>query len=358
MMTKDMIGVELADLPVEEIKKILGYEMVFKLSFNENPLGPSPKAIEAMRKALYHLNLYPSSTGDSLKQRLADQEGVKRENIILSNGADEMINLVAQAFLRPGDEAVIPGVTFAQYSASTCLMGATPILSPMKRDLGIDLEGILNRITTKTKLIYLCNPNNPTGKVLPPNELAEFLEKLPEHVLVVVDEAYHEYANEEEYASSVRFVRQEQPVIVIRTFSKIYSLAAARIGYGIGPIQIIDRIQQIRPPFNVNGIAQAGALASLEDQNHLLESKRLNESGKAQIYKAFDELGMKYIRSHCNFVFVDTETDSEIIFKQLAEQGIIIRTLANYGLTTAIRVSIGCEVGVRSFIQAMKHIQF
>jgi histidinol-phosphate aminotransferase len=357
MITKEMFGVDLADLPVEEIRKILGKEKVFKLSFNENPLGPSPKAIEAMRKALYHLNLYPSSAGDSLKLKLAEKEGIRPENIILSNGADEMISLVVQAFLRPGDEAIIPEITFVQYLASTRLMGATPILSPMKGDLGIDLEGILSRITPKTKLIFLCNPNNPTGKVIPPNELAEFLEKIPEHVLVVVDEAYHEYANEEEYASSVQFVKQEQPVIVIRTFSKIYSLAAARIGYGIGPVTIIDSIEQIRPPFNVNGIAQVGALASLEDQNHLLESKRLNESGKAQIYIAFEELDMKYIPSHTNFVFVDMEADCEMIFKQLAEKGIIVRSLANYGLTTAIRVSIGCEEGVCSFIQAMMRLK-
>jgi histidinol-phosphate aminotransferase len=341
MITKEMFGVDLADLPVEEIRKILGKEKVFKLSFNENPLGPSPKAIEAMRKALYHLNLYPSSAGDSLKLKLAEKEGIRPENIILSNGADEMISLVVQAFLRPGDEAIIPEITFVQYLASTRLMGATPILSPMKGDLGIDLEGILSRITPKTKLIFLCNPNNPTGKVIPPNELAEFLE----------------YANEEEYASSVQFVKQEQPVIVIRTFSKIYSLAAARIGYGIGPVSIIDSIEQIRPPFNVNGIAQVGALASLEDQNHLLESKRLNESGKAQIYIAFEELDMKYIPSHTNFVFVDMEADCEMIFKQLAEKGIIVRSLANYGLTTAIRVSIGCEEGVCSFIQAMMRLK-
>lgn len=296
----------LADLPVEEMKQALGLEQVYKLSFNENPLGPSPKAIAAMQQALTQLNLYPSSNGEAVLNKIAEKEGVKPENIILSNGADEMIILVAQTFLEADDEAVIPEICFVQYLASTHLMGAKPVFSPMKEDLGIDLEGALQKITEKTKVVFLCNPNNPTGTVIPADELKAFMKQVPENVLVVIDEAYHEFADGDGYASSVSLVEDFANVFVIRTFSKIYSLAAARIGYGIGQAELVDAIHHVRPPFNVNSIAQAGALASLDDDEHVAAARQNNQFGKQLLYKTFDDLGLAYLQSQANFVCVDT----------------------------------------------------
>jgi histidinol-phosphate aminotransferase len=347
---------QLADLPVEEIKQALGLEKVYKLSFNENPMGPSRKALEAMQKSLLQLNLYPSSNGESLLKKLAEVEGVLPENIMLANGADEMILLVAQTFLEPEDEVIIPQVTFVQYLAATHLMGAKPVIAPMKEDLRIDLEAVLDRITPRTKLVFLCNPNNPTGIVIPARELEPFLDRIPEHVLVVVDEAYHEYAEGDGYVSSVEYVKRHKNVFVVRTFSKIYSMAAARIGYGIGQTEVIDAVNHVRPPFNVNSVAQAGALASLDDEEHRAEGRRINAVGKQMLYAAFEELGMKYLPSQANFVCVDTGRDSGALFDQLAKRGVIVRNLAGYGLTTSLRVSIGRPEEMEAFIRALKEI--
>ncbi|NGQ96144.1 histidinol-phosphate transaminase [Brevibacillus sp. SYP-B805] len=347
---------QLADLPVEEIRQVLGLDKVYKLSFNENPLGPSRKALEAMQEALLQLNLYPSSNGESLLKRLAEVEGVLPENIMLANGADEMILLVAQTFLEPADEVIIPQVTFVQYLAATHLMGAKPVFAPMKEDLRIDLEAVLDRITPRTKLVFLCNPNNPTGTVIPARELEAFLDRVPEHVLVVVDEAYHEYAEGDGYLSSVEYVKRHKNVFVIRTFSKIYSMAGARIGYGIGQAEVVDAVNHVRPPFNVNGVAQAGALASLDDEEHRAESRRINAVGKQLMYATFEELGMKYLPSQANFVCVDTGRDSSALFDRLAERGVIVRNLSGYGLTTSLRVSIGRPEEVEAFVRALKEI--
>lgn len=346
----------LADLPVEEIKNQLGLPTVYKLSFNENPMGPSPNAKKAMREAIEDLNLYPSSTGVGLQQKLAEIEGVSKESIILSNGADEMIALVSQTFLNSGDEVIIPKVTFVQYLASTLQMGATPVFAPMKEDMGIDLEAIRDRITPKTKLIFLCNPNNPTGKAIPKHDLDAFFAQLPDHVLVVMDEAYHEYGIDGEYVSSVTYVKQKKQVLVVRTFSKVYSLAAARVGYGIASPDIIEAMHHVRPPFNVNSVAQVGAVASLEDKEYLKQGLEVNDKGKAILYKAFDRLGCAYLKSNGNFVYVDTGLKSGDVFQKLAKKGVIVRDLSGYGLTTSLRISVGSEVAINVLIKELTKI--
>lgn len=347
---------ELADLPVEEIKAVLGRETVYKLSFNESPLGPSPKVIQAMKESLSNLNLYPSSAGDSIMKKIAEIEGVSPNQVILSNGADEMIILIAQTFLEPEDEVIIPKLSFIQYLAATNLMGAKPVFSAMKEDYSYDLEDILGRITEKTKAIFLCNPNNPTGTIIPKTELVNFLSKIPDHILVVLDEAYQEYAVSREFASGVRYLTEHKFLFVVRTFSKAYSLAGARLGYGLGTTEVIEAINHVRPPFNVNAVVQAGALASLEDIEHLQEARALNNQGKELMYEAFESLGLPYLKSDTNFVFVDTKMDSNVIFQKLAEYGVIIRTLKGYGLNTFIRVSVGKREGVLAFVQALKEM--
>lgn len=347
---------QLADMPVDEIKKVVGLDVVYKLSFNENPLGPSPKAIEAMKKEVEQLNYYPNSAGDSIIEKIAVLEGIEAGNIILSNGADEMIIMIAQTFLNPKDEVIIPKLTFVQYLASTHLMGATPVLTPMKEDLGIDLQAVLKQITEKTKLIFLCNPNNPTGKVIPHQELQLFLEQVPEDVLIVIDEAYHEYANHEDYASSIDLLKENNNVFVIRTFSKVYALAAARLGYGIGAKEVINAIQRVRPPFNVNSVAQAGALASLADIEHLEAAKKTNEEGKALLYKGLAEMNLDYIPTNGNFVYVDVGRESKKVFQQLVQKGIIVRDLSGYGLTTSLRISVGKKEELITLLKALKEV--
>lgn len=346
----------LADLPVEEIKAILGKETVYKLSFNESPLGPSLKAIQAMTESLYDLNLYPSSFGDSIMKKIAEIEGVSPEQVILSNGADEMIILIAQTFLEPEDEVIIPKLSFIQYLAATNLMGATPVFSQMKKDLSYDLDDILSKITSKTKVIFLCNPNNPTGTIIPKRELVKFLSKLPEHILVVIDEAYQEYAVSPDFESGVQYLNQHQFLFVVRTFSKAYSLAGARLGYGIGTMDMIDAINHVRPPFNVNAVVQAGALASLDDFEHIQNARALNNQGKQMIYEAAESLGLPYLKSYTNFVYIDTKIDSDVIFEKLAEYGVIVRTLKGYGLDTSIRVSVGKHEEVLAFVNSFKEV--
>lgn len=346
----------LADLPVEEIKAVLGKETVYKLSFNESPLAPSPKVIQAMTDSLYNLNLYPSSAGDLIMKKIAEIEGVSPEQVILSNGADEMIILITQTFLEPEDEVIIPKLSFIQYLAATNLMGATPVFSVMKGDLSYDLDDILSRITSKTKAIFLCNPNNPTGTVIAKTELVKFLTQIPDHILVVIDEAYQEYAVSPEFESGVSYLNQHQFLFVVRTFSKAYSLAGARLGYGIGAREVIDAINHVRPPFNANAVVQAGALASLDDQEHLQEVKALNYQGKEMMYEVFESLGLPYLKSNANFVYVDTKIDSNLIFQKLAEQGVIVRTLKGYGLDTSIRVSVGKYDEVLAFVNAFREI--
>lgn len=347
---------QVADYPVEELKKILQKEKVYKLSFNENPFGPSSKAIQAMEQAIRASNLYPSSRGEELQEAIASREGIQREQVLLSNGADDMINLAAQTFLEPEDEVIMPAVTFIQYEAAAHLMGAVPVKVPMSGQLETDLDGILQSVTEKTKMICLCNPNNPTGAIISDEQMAAFLKRVPKNVIVIIDEAYYEYVNDPEFSTAVKYISDYENILIVRTFSKIYSLAAVRIGYGMGSVTLTEAIHHVRPPFNVNGIAQAGALASLNDLEHVQASKQLNEEGKQLLYEAFERLGFEYIRSNGNFVYVDTRIQGEHLFQELAQKGIIVRILKGYGLPTSLRVSIGQTEETKAFIEALHEV--
>ncbi|MDP4127632.1 MAG: histidinol-phosphate transaminase, partial [Bacillota bacterium] len=338
------------------IRAVLGQETVYKLSFNESPLGPSPKVIQAMTDSLNNLNLYPSSAGDSIMKKIAEIEGVSPKQVILSNGADEMIILIAQTFLEPEDEVIIPKLSFIQYLAATNLMGAKPVFSDMKEDYSYNLDDILSKINHKTKAIFLCNPNNPTGTIIPKAELETFLNNIPDHILVVIDEAYQEYVVSPEFESGVHYLTKHKFLFVVRTFSKAHSLAGARLGYGLGTAEMIEAINHVRPPFNVNAVVQAGALASLEDVEHIQEARALNNQGKELMYETCESLGLPYQKSDTNFVFVDTKVDSNVIFQKLADRGVIVRTLKGYGLDTSIRVSVGKREGVLAFVNALKEI--
>lgn len=348
---------ELADLPVEEIKKRLGRSEVAKLSFNENPYGPSPKAVEAMQKAAASLHFYQDSTGAALRQSLSQVLVVDPESIILSNGADEMIMLVALAFLSPGDEVVIPSPTFGQYAVSTKLMGAVPIIVPLK-DFRVDVQAALDAVNEKTKLVFLCNPNNPTGTILARDELEQLLSSIPKNVIVVVDEAYIDYVTDASYESAVAFLDRYPNILVIRTFSKLHGLAAARVGFGIGRVELIRLLHRVRPPFNVNGVAQAGAKASLEDTSYQEQTKHLNTENRRYLYSMLDDLELSYVPSQTNFVLVDTGRDSGQVFSQLLQYGVVVRDAGGHGLPTSLRITVGTRDQLELLYRGLKALGF
>jgi histidinol-phosphate aminotransferase len=340
---------ELADLPVERIRHTLGLDHVVKLSFNENPYGPSPKAIEAMQATLASLHLYQDATGDLLRHAIAADLGIKPGEIILTNGADELILLLALALLEPGDEVIIPSPTFGQYQASSIAMGARPISVPLP-DFRIDVQSILTAVSPKTKMVFLCNPNNPTGTIVTSRDLGHLVDELPEHILLVADEAYIDYVTDSSYASALDYLERRANLIAIRTFSKVHALAAARVGFGISHEPLIDLLHRVRPPFNVNGIGQAGALASWQDTDYQEKMRELNTQNRAYLYSLLDEANLPYVPSQANFVLVDTKEDATMMCKRLAKEGIIIRNAAIFGLSRHVRITIGqkedlCRIG-------------
>ena len=333
---------ELADLPIEEIRHRLGTQRVVKLSFNENPYGPSPRAIEAMQAELAAMHLYQDATADCLRAALAPDLGVQPHQIILTNGADELILLVALAFLDPDDEVIIPSPTFGQYGASTIAMGAKPIQIPLK-DFRIDVDGILKMVTSRTKMVFVCNPNNPTGTIVTQEELAYLVDQLPHDILLVVDEAYIDYVTDPGYASALDYLGKREALLVIRTFSKLHGLAAARVGYGISHTSIIDGLHRVRPPFNVNRVAQAGALASWHDTAYQAKMRDLNTANRQYLYDILTSSRLSYIPSQTNFVLADTHQEAAHVYKELETEGIIVRDATLFGLPQHLRITVGRE---------------
>lgn len=332
---------ELEDLPIEEIKKRLNLPKIAKLSFNEAPQGPSPLAIKAMQEAALLPNFYPDAQAKELRRGLSKLYGLDLDYFAVSNGADEMIVLLTQAFLNEGEEVIIPFPTFGQYFVSTRLMGATAIKVDLT-DFKIDLKKVKKAITDKTKMIILCNPNNPTGTIIDKKELQYFIENLPAHIVLVVDEAYAEYVESPNFQSVISLVTKFPNVISIRTFSKIYGLAACRVGYAVASPQLIEAINQVRPPFNLNIFAQAGAVASLKDQEYIRRLKEYNSTAKKVLYDYLDKLKIPYIPSETNFVFIDTLKDGREVFQYLAQKGILVRMSHGWGYPNFIRLTVGC----------------
>ncbi|NMB46070.1 MAG: histidinol-phosphate transaminase [Firmicutes bacterium] len=331
---------DLPDLPVEAIRQRLGKDHIVKLSFNENPYGPSPRAMEAMQAQLHWLHLYQDATGDALRRALATDLGVEPDQIILTNGADELILLLTLAFLDPCDEVIIPSPTFGQYQASSIAMGAQPVLVPLV-DYHIDMQNILKALSPKTKMVFLCNPNNPTGTIVVGEELRYLIEQLPENVLLVVDEAYIDYVTDSNYASALDYLSQRANLIVIRTFSKLHALAAARVGFGISHSPLINLLHRVRPPFNVNRIGQAGALASWQDIAYQARMRELNTTNREYLYNLLTAADMPPIPSQANFVLVDTKQEAATVYKKLEAEGIIVRDAAGFGLPRHLRITVG-----------------
>jgi histidinol-phosphate aminotransferase len=340
--------------PIEETACESGLrpDQIVKLASNENPLGPSPRALEAMQRALAVANFYPDGGGFYLCDALAQKLGVARENLILGNGSNEIIEFVGHAFLRPGVEVVTSENAFVAYKLLTALFGATIVEVP-DRDHRFDLDAILAVITPRTRVIFIANPNNPTGTLVRQEIIDRFMENVPNDVVVVFDEAYFEYL--ETPPDTLRFVRQDRNVIVLRTFSKIHGLANVRLGYGIARPELIKVLQKTREPFNVNGVAQAGALASLADETHQAETKRVTDEGRRYFEGEFGAMELPFVPSVANFVLVKVG-DGKAVFKALLKRGIIVRALKGYKFPEWVRISVGTMEQNRKCIAALREV--
>lgn len=340
--------------PIEEVKKQYGLEEVIKLASNENPYGPSPAVRAAILTELDSLSLYPDGSAADLTEALAGHLGVERGNIILGCGSDEIIALIARAFLLPGDETVMADQTFSVYKSNADIEGAHSIQVPLAGGTH-DLSGMLSRITDRTKVIWICNPNNPTGTFVAEAELTAFLDAVPERVMVVLDEAYFEYATHSDYPNGVKLLNRYPHLVVLRTFSKIYGLASLRIGYGVARPEVIRLINQVREPFNTSRIAQAAALAALGDPHYVEKCRVLNREGMLQLQDGFERLGLSYFPSQGNFILVNVRVPANDIFERLLASGVIVR--AGHRLyPTWIRVTVGSQEQNAAFIAALEAV--
>jgi histidinol-phosphate aminotransferase len=340
--------------PIEETARELGADAskIIKLASNENPLGPSPRALAAMRGVLQSANLYPDGGGYYLREALAAKLGLTREHLILGSGSNEIIEFLGHAFLNRGDDIITSEHAFIAYKLVAAVFGARTIEVPSP-DLRHDLDAMIAAITTKTRLIFIANPNNPTGTLAGQDEIDQFIERVPENVIVVFDEAYFEYLDDP--PDTLRFVRAGRNVVVLRTFSKIQGLAGLRIGYGIARPELIQLLQKTRQPFNVNGIAQAAALAGLADDEHRRETKRITDEGRAYLQEQFRAMNLQFVPSAANFVLVKVG-DGAKTFRKLLERQIIVRALKGYNLPEWIRISVGTMEQNRRCIAALRDV--
>ncbi len=341
--------------PIEEVKREFGLTDVVKLASNENPLGPSPRAIEAAARAMQTANLYPDGNCYELRQAVAKHVGVAPEYFLFGNGSDELIHYIGLTFLMPGDEVITGYPSFVRYDAAAKLNDAVLHLVPL-REHRFDLPAILKQVNARTKLIFIANPNNPTGTVVTADEVESFVRDLPSHVVVVFDQAYQEYVSRADYPDTLRYVREGRNIIILRTFSKAYALAGLRVGYAIAHPEIIDAINRVREPFNVNSVAQSAALAALHDQEHLQRAVALNRQGLEYFYAQCDRLGLKYVRSEANCLMVDLGRDTQPIFQQLLRRGVIVRTGHIFGLPTYLRITTGKPEENERFIRALEEV--
>jgi histidinol-phosphate aminotransferase len=342
--------------PIEEVARELGLDpaAIIKLASNENPLGPSRRALAAMRQALAHVNLYPDGSGFYLKQKLAEKLGVTPAHVILGNGSNEILELLGHALLAPGTEVVVSQYCFAVYPIVTALFGAKLVSVPAEK-LGHDLDAMLAAINEKTAIVFVANPNNPTGTAVSKEALADFLDRVPAHVLVALDEAYVEFLKEPlDLLSQLRDGKRAN-LLLMRTFSKIYGLAGVRLGYGVGNPEFLEQLEKIRQPFNVNAIAQAGALAALDDDAHAERTRRVTARGLNTYAKAFRKMRLEFVPSSGNFVLVKVG-DGQRVFNDLQKQGVIVRPMGSYHLPEWIRISMGTPKQNQRCLEALQTV--
>jgi len=339
-------------MPIEELERELGISHSIKLASNENPLGPSPRALEAIAGALGNLHRYPDGSAYYLTRRLAERHGVSPEEILVGNGSNELIELVVRSFLRPRDEVVIADQAFVIYRMVVQAAAGVPKIVPL-RDFTHDLDAIGERVGPHTRLVFLANPNNPTGTIFRRREWERFLAALPRHVIVVADDAYADYVTDPEYPDTVRLRGDGTvPIVTLRTFSKLYGLAGLRIGYAVAPPPVVEVMGRVRQPFNVNALAQVGALAALDDRDHVRRTLEVNAEGMAYLTAAFAGVGLAYVPSAANFVLVRVGQGGRV-YGALLRRGVIVRPMDVYGFPDHVRVTVGLPAENRRLVEAL-----
>jgi histidinol-phosphate aminotransferase len=334
-----------------------------KLSSNENPLGPSPRALSAIAEWAGALNVYPDGFATELRSALAErirtESGVDKiaaENIIVGNGSDEVLLITAGTFLNPGERAIIPEHTFSQYEFATRLYDGEPVFAPM-RDGRILLDEMLALVDGKTRLVFVCNPNNPTGRYVDAEELRAFADRVPEDVLLVIDEAYYEFADADDFPNAVRIAAERENVLVLRTFSKLYGLASLRVGYGIGAAGLISSMHMVKPPFNAGLLAQKAATAALSDTEFVDQTLENNREQREILKGELDLLGMPQYPSQANFICTDCGRDAAEFAAELSEEGVSVRPLTSFGMPTWLRISVGTAEQNRLLVDALSRVR-
>jgi len=339
--------------PIEEVKKEFNLSKVVKLASNENPYGCSEKAKQAILTEMEQLAIYPDGYSALLRTKLANHLGVREEELIFGNGSDEVVQIICRALLSPETNTVMATPTFPQYKHNAIIEGTEIREVPLVNG-DHDLDEMLNQVDEKTTVMWVCTPNNPTGTYIKENVLLEFLQKVPKHVLVVLDEAYYEYVVAEDYPQTIKLLKDYPNIIILRTFSKAYGLAALRVGYGIGNADLIRKIEPAREPFNTSRIGQAAALAALDDIDFVLECREKNQKGLQQFYQFCEEQKLDYYRSEGNFILIDFNRDSDEVFGALLKKGYIVRSGNALGFPTHLRITIGTEQQNAEIIEVLK----
>lgn len=341
--------------PVEELQRELGLNDIIKLASNENPLGPSPKIGPALAQTFEELARYPDGSAYVVKEQLAAFLDVKPENLTIGNGSNDVLELLARVYLRPGLQAVCSQHSFVVYPLATKVTGAELVEVPAK-DYGQDMAATLDAITDKTRIVFIANPNNPTGTWVGRQPMEEFLNEVPDDVIVVLDEAYFDYVEEPEYPNGIELFKRFPNVVVTRTFSKAYGLAALRLGFSVSNPEIADLMNRVRQPFNVNSLSLAAATVALDDQDHVQKSVELNRQGLAFLSKACDEMGLGYIPSVGNFISIDFGRDAAPIYEALLHKGVIVRPIAGYQMPNHLRVTVGLAEENARFVEALQAV--
>jgi len=342
--------------PVEEVRRELGLSgTIIKLASNENPLGASPLAVKAMRKALKSNNFYPEDGAYYLTRALAQKHGVGEDQILIANGSVEVMYYITTAFANPGESVAMNDQAFILYRIVTKVADARRIAPPLK-NYTHDLSALCLAVEPDTKVVFIANPNNPTGTMNTQQEADEFMAGVPPNVIVVWDEAYREYIDRPDYPDTMKYLREGRNIIILRTFSKIYGLAGLRVGYAIAKPEIIAALRKVRVPFNVNTMGQVGCLAALDDAEHIRRSKEVNAEGREFLYKVLSKMGLFYVPSVANFVYLDVGRDSLPVFQAMQREGVIIRPIKEYDFPNSFRVSVGTPRQNRKLIRALKKV--
>ncbi len=343
-----------AGKPIDETKRELGLREVIKMASNENPIGVSPKAVAAIKKAITDINRYPDSNGFYLKRKLSCKYGLKPQNILLGNGSDEIIDIIIKTFVEDDENIITADTTFLEYEIIARVNNRKVITVPLKY-FKYDLEAIKRKVDKKTKLIFIANPNNPTGTYVTRHEIADFVKNLAPDVIVVLDEAYETFIDVDDFPKSIASIGNDN-IIIMKTFSKVYGLAGLRIGYALAVPELIAAMEKARQPFNVNMLAQAGALAVLDDKKFIKKTRKTILEGKNYLYDEFKKMGIAYVPSVANFILFDCARETTAFFKAMLKFGVIVRDMKQYGLNNFIRVTIGTKKENQRFIKVLKKI--